>query len=126
MVQARRFDRPMTACRCATASRLALVADTSLSGLRVARELDGIMRQRGKPAGIVSDNGTELASNAILSWADQAQVGWHYIAPGKPQLNGFRAKQSSGLSRVAESSFVDFTAHQSGHAPATQFAERHA
>uniref|UniRef100_UPI002252126A IS3 family transposase n=1 Tax=Endobacter medicaginis TaxID=1181271 RepID=UPI002252126A len=68
---------------------LALAADTSLSGLRVARELDDIVRQRGRPAAIVSDNGTEFTSNAILGWADETGVGWHYIAPGKPQQNGF-------------------------------------
>ena len=38
---------------------------------------------------IVSDNGTEFTSNAILNWADEAKVEWHYIAPGKPQQNGF-------------------------------------
>ena len=68
---------------------LGLVADTSLSGRRVARELDNIIRQRSRPATIVSDNGTELTSNAILGWADETGVGWHYIAPGKPQQNGF-------------------------------------
>jgi putative transposase len=68
---------------------LALVPDTSLSGLRVARELDAIVRSRGRPTTIVSDNGTELTSNAILGWADETAVGWHYIAPGKPQQNGF-------------------------------------
>jgi putative transposase len=69
---------------------LALVADTSISGRRVARELDDIIRRRGqRPDTIVSDNGTELTSNAILSWADETGVGWHYIAPGKPQQNGF-------------------------------------
>jgi putative transposase len=69
---------------------LALIADTSMSGRRVARELDDIVRRRGRrPETIVSDNGTELTSNAILSWADEASVGWHYIAPGKPQQNGF-------------------------------------
>jgi putative transposase len=41
------------------------------------------------PGTIVSDNGTELTSNAILSWADQTKVGWHYIAPGKPMQNAF-------------------------------------
>jgi putative transposase len=45
---------------------LALVADNSLSGLRVARELDDVISQRGRPAIIVSDNGTEYTSNAIL------------------------------------------------------------
>jgi putative transposase len=67
----------------------ALVADSSLPGLRVARELDAVIRQRGRPAMIVSDNGTEYTSNAILGWADQTGVSWHYIAPGKPQQNGF-------------------------------------
>jgi len=68
---------------------LALVADTSISGRRVARELDDVIRRRGQPSMIVSDNGTELTSNAILSWADKTGTGWHYIAPGKPQQNGF-------------------------------------
>ena len=68
---------------------LALVADTSLSGARVVRELDAVIRQRGRPDTIVSDNGTEYTSNAVLAWADSTGVGWHYIAPGKPQQNGF-------------------------------------
>ena len=33
--------------------------------------------------------GTELTSNAILKWADERRVEWHYIAPGKPMQNGF-------------------------------------
>ena len=37
---------------------LALVADTSLSGLRVARELDASSLRAASPATIVSDNGT--------------------------------------------------------------------
>ena len=68
---------------------LGLVADTSLSGFRVARELDRLIVERGKPKMIVSDNGSELTSNAILAWADQSCVTWHYIAPGKPMQNAF-------------------------------------
>ena len=68
---------------------LALVADTSISGRRVARELDRIVARRGPPGGIVSDNGTELTSNAILGWSDRQKVAWHYIAPGKPVQNAF-------------------------------------
>lgn len=68
---------------------LALVADTSLSGGRVARELDRIVRVYGKPATIVSDNGAELTSRAMLDWQNGTGVAWHYIAPGKPQQNGF-------------------------------------
>lgn len=68
---------------------LALVADNSLSGVRVARELDRLLAERGRPKMIVSDNGSELTSNAILVWADAARIEWHYIAPGKPMQNGF-------------------------------------
>jgi len=68
---------------------LALVADTSLSGTRVARELDAVIAVRGQPAMIVSDNGTELTSMAILRWQQETGVAWHYIAPGKPMQNGF-------------------------------------
>lgn len=69
---------------------LSLVVDTSLSGVRVGRELDRIIALRGcRSAMIVSDNGTELISHAILRWQEERSVLWHYIAPGKPQQNGF-------------------------------------
>lgn len=38
---------------------------------------------------IVSDNGTELTCNAILTFAEKQGLNWHYIAPGKPMQNGF-------------------------------------
>ena len=68
---------------------LASVVDTSLSGKRVVRELAAIVERRGKPLTIVSDNGTELTSRAILAWCEETGVEWHYIAPGKPTQNGF-------------------------------------
>ena len=51
-------------------------------------------RRRGpapwaEPGTIVSDNGTELTSRAILRWQGEAEVAWHYIAPGKPTENAF-------------------------------------
>lgn len=68
---------------------LALVVDTSLSGLRVSRELDRLVAIRGRPQMIVSDNGTELTSNAIVKWSEGQSVEWHYIQPGKPTQNAF-------------------------------------
>jgi putative transposase len=68
---------------------LAAIPDTSISGRRVARELTLLIDRRGKPAMIVSDNGTEFTSNAILGWAKDHGVEWHYIAPGKPMQNGY-------------------------------------
>ena len=84
----RRF-RILTVVDDCTRECLALLADTSLSGVRVVRELDRLIAERGKPKMIVSDNGTEFTSNAILTWAEGAGVQWHYIAPGKPMQNGF-------------------------------------
>jgi transposase InsO family protein len=68
---------------------LALVADTSIGGHRLARELGILISERGKPKTIVSDNGTEMTSHAILRWSQDHLVNWHYIAPGKPMQNGF-------------------------------------
>jgi putative transposase len=51
--------------------------------------LDAIMLRRGRPDTIISDNGTEYTSNAILGRADETGIGWHYIASGKPKQNGF-------------------------------------
>src|SRR5262249_30313423 len=59
---------------------LALVPDTSLPGLRVVRELDGLIAGRGRP---------RLTGMAILRWSQETRVEWHYIAPGKPQQNAF-------------------------------------
>jgi putative transposase len=72
-----------------TRESLALVPDTSVSGIRVARDLDRLMVAYGKPTTIVSDNGTELTSSAILRWTDDHKVERHYIAPGKPVQNAF-------------------------------------
>ena len=68
---------------------LRAVVDTSISGRRVVRELTDLVDERGAPRTIVSDNGTELTSNAVLAWSGEVGVGWHYIAPGKPTQNGF-------------------------------------
>ena len=67
---------------------LGIIVDTSLSGNRVGRELDKIIKIYGKPEAIVSDNGTEFTSNAILKWSMEKQVSWDYIQPGKPYQNG--------------------------------------
>lgn len=68
---------------------LALVVDSSIGGTRVVRELDTLIARRGRPATIVSDNGTELTSRAVLDWTNRSGVEWHYIAPGKPTQNAF-------------------------------------
>ncbi len=38
---------------------------------------------------IVSDNGTELTSMAILKRTQDSRIEWNYVAPDKPQQNSF-------------------------------------
>ena len=69
---------------------LGLVADTSLSGVRVARELDAIIARRGKPKTIVSDNvlRQELwrGGRQQISFAGRALAASHRtnLQPGPP------------------------------------------
>jgi len=84
----RRF-RIMNVVDDVTRECLAAIPDTSISGCRVARELTSLIEQRGKPGMIVPDNGTEFTSNAMLAWAEQHIINWHFIAPGKPIQNAF-------------------------------------
>ena len=88
LVTGRRF-RVLNVVDDVTRECLAAVPDTSISGKRVVRELTALIAQRGKPGMIVSDNGTELTSNAVLQWCSDAKVEWHYTTPGKPTQNAF-------------------------------------
>lgn len=88
---------------------LAAILDTSISGRGVARELTALIVWRGRPAMIVSGNGTELTSTAIPAWAQDHYAEWHYIAPSKPTQNGF-AESFNGRVReelLNESMFFD-------------------
>jgi putative transposase len=75
---------------------LATVVDTSLSGVRVVRELDRLTAERALPRMMVSDNGTELTSCAVLRWAT-GRLEWHYIEPGKPVQHAFVESFNSKL-----------------------------
>jgi len=73
MAWGRRF-RALNVVDDVTRECLAAVPDTSISGRRVVRELTELIAQRGKPGMIVSDNGTELTSNAVLAWCGELGV----------------------------------------------------
>jgi transposase InsO family protein len=84
----RRF-RILNAVDDVTRECLAAIPGASISGRRVARELTELIERLGKPGLIVSDNGTEFTSRAVPAWAQESQIDWHFIAPGKPMQNGF-------------------------------------
>ena len=73
--------------------------DTSISGVRVARELDGIIARRRRPAAAISDTGTEFTSNAILGRLEDRRVAWQCVQPGKPSQN---ASAESFLGRLRD------------------------
>src|SRR5580692_2156295 len=94
----------------------AAIPDTSISGRRVARELTALIKRRGKPGMIVSDNGTEFTSNAMFAWTQDNTVVWHFIAPGKPMQNGF-CESFNGRMRdelLNESLFLTLTMRDQG------------
>lgn len=72
-----------------TRESLKITVDTSLSGRRVCEELEQIIESRGKPGRILSDNGTEFTSTAVLKWCQERGIKWDYIQPGKPYQNGY-------------------------------------
>jgi putative transposase len=88
LANGRRF-RVLTIIDDVTKECLAAVPDTSLSGKRVAREMNALIARRGRPGAIVSDNGTEFTSAAVLAFTQAAKLDWRYIAPGKPTQNAF-------------------------------------
>ena len=72
-----------------TREMLAIEVDTSLPALRVVRVLDKLRLERGLPARIVIDNGTEFTSKALDQWAYENKIALHFITPGRPMENGY-------------------------------------
>ena len=67
----------------------AILADTSISGARVAGLLDELAARHGLPEEIVSDNGPEFTSRAMFEWSHRTGVRLRFIQPGKPIQNAF-------------------------------------
>jgi putative transposase len=81
--------RFLTALDPCTRECVELAAEHSFSGERVCRALDVLLVSRGKPDIIMTDNGPEFQSTAILRWAMRNRVHWHFIQPGKPNQNAW-------------------------------------
>ncbi len=75
-----------------------------MSGRRMTRELDELIQKRGKPDVIVSDNGTEMTSHAVLRWCQDTGVGWHYIASRCPAAHAcMRKREQTDAERLCRS-----------------------
>jgi putative transposase len=84
-----RWMRVLTVVDQFTRECLALFANASLNGEKVAVVLDRIVAERGAPQSITVDNGTEFASKAVDLWAYQNAVYLDFIRPGRPVENGY-------------------------------------
>jgi putative transposase len=84
-----RWFRTLTVLDLYTRESLALVADRSLTGVKVAAALSRVLQHRARPDAITVDNGGEFVSRAMDAWAYAHDVRLDFIRPGKPVENGF-------------------------------------
>lgn len=63
--------------------------DTSLPAERVVRVLETLLLERSTPQSIRMDNGPELISQRLESWAKDCQIELLHIQPGKPAQNAY-------------------------------------
>jgi putative transposase len=68
---------------------MATVVDTSITGARVARELDQVIASRKLPVSINVDNGPEFAGRVLDEWAYRQGIRLRFIRPGKPVENAY-------------------------------------
>ena len=63
--------------------------DTSLPAERVVRILETLIAWRGCPTQIRMDNGPELISHRLATWAGEHHISLAHIQPGKPAQNAY-------------------------------------
>ncbi|BDP44382.1 hypothetical protein DAETH_43510 (plasmid) [Deinococcus aetherius] len=71
-----------------TRQSLALRCGTAFTSVDVKAVLVEVMRERGVPAFIRSDNGPEFIAHDLKVWLTVQEVGTRDIDPGKPWQNG--------------------------------------
>ena len=84
-----RWFRVLTVVDQFTRECVLLLADSSLTGHKVALALSQAIAVRGAPVSITVDNGTEFASRAMEAWAYQYGVQLDFIRPGRPVENSY-------------------------------------
>jgi putative transposase len=83
---------------------LAIEAGRSLTGSHVVAVLDRLVRQRGAPEAIVSDNGPEFCSRAVDAWAHAERVQLRFIRPAnRSRTHMSRASMDDAATSVSTS-----------------------
>jgi len=68
---------------------LNITLDTSITSLRVIRELEELISWRGKPEQIRVDNGPEFIAQAMQDWCEDNKIKLIFIQKGKPTQNAY-------------------------------------
>ena len=72
-----------------TRESLAIQVATRMSAQQVIRVLDRVIRERGAPGYVRSDNGPEFVAQAVQQWLKQRHIQTAYIEPGSPWQNAY-------------------------------------
>lgn len=67
---------------------LILFVARGITATEIIEQLVELMKTRGMPKHIRSDNGPEFIAKALQAWLARAKVGTLYVAPGSPRENG--------------------------------------
>ena len=81
--------RVLTVLDTCTRECVALEVATGFGGQQVAEVLTKVGIERGRPAAITVDHGTEFTSKALDQWAYRKRTKLDYPRPGKPTDTGF-------------------------------------
>jgi putative transposase len=88
---------------------LAIEVDTSLPSLRVIRVLEHLVKQRGKPANIRTDNGPEFISDKLQQWCKEREITLQYIQPGKPMQNAYIERKNGSMRRELLNAYLFYS-----------------
>ena len=72
-----------------TRESLAIEVATRMNAEQVIQVLDRVLRVRGTPGYIRSDNGPEFIARSVQRWLTQQHIQTAYIEPGSPWQNAF-------------------------------------
>ena len=62
--------------------------DISIPAYRLVERLSLVIKERGKPQQIRTDNGPEFVSATFVDFCNQEKIAIQYIQPGRPMQNG--------------------------------------
>ena len=76
---------------------LTMVVGRNLTAADVVEALAGVVRERGGPAHLRSENGPEFIADAVKAWLSREGIKTLYIEPGSPWQNAYSESFNSRL-----------------------------